>query len=81
VTPLESILEIKAAVHEMARELLSRDPAIYEKAQVKYEVLVNRFFEENEKYLAPQQKDPCIYDVVFFARLIESAIEFYSKQQ
>ena len=72
---LDSIFEIKAAVIDLEKYLRSKDSIVSKKAQRKYERLVGRFFEENEEYLAPQQKVGCVRDMGYFLSLLESAID------
>lgn len=77
MTPIDSMLEIKTAVLDLEKYLLSKDVVVVKRAQGKYENLIDRFFQENENLLAPQQHKACIHDMGYFLSLIESAIELY----
>jgi len=77
MTPIESMFEIKAAVLGLEKYLLVKDAVVVKRAQGKYEKLIERFFQENENLLAPQQHYACIHDMGYFLSLIESAIECY----
>lgn len=75
MTPTDSMFEIKAAVLDLEKYLLSKDKVVVIRAQGKYEKLIDRFFQENENLLAPQQRKACIRNMGYFLSLIESAIE------
>jgi hypothetical protein len=77
MTPIESIYEIKSAVLDLQRYLLSKDVVVSKRAQKKYEQWVDRFFRENESFVAPQQRYACVHDLGYFLSLIESAKEYY----
>lgn len=77
MTPLESIFQIKNAVLDLQRYLMSKDTVVSRRAQKKYEQWVDRFFRENENLLAPQQRYACVHDLGYFLNLIESAKEYY----
>jgi len=44
-----------------------------------YLQLVDRFYEENKSYLAPQQYEAAKKDFEYFMRLIERAVEYHKE--
>lgn len=80
MTFTESIYEIKSGVLDLQRYLLSKDAVVSIRAQKKYEQWVDRFFRENENFLAPEQRYACVHDLGYFLSLVESAKEYYESQ-
>lgn len=77
MTAIESIYEIKSAVLDLQRYLLSKVAVVSKRAQIKYEQLVDRFFRENENLVAHQQRHSCSHDLDYFLNLLESTAEYY----
>jgi hypothetical protein len=77
MTAIESIYEIKEAVLDLQRYLLSKVAVVSKKAQIKYEQLVDRFCRENENLVAPQLRHSCLDDLDYFLNLMESTKEYY----
>ena len=80
MTPIESIYEIKAAVLDLQKYLLSKDPVVSKKAWIKYEQLVERFFRENASFASNQKRQTCLNDINYFLSLMEEAVEHYDFQ-
>ena len=78
MTPVESLYEIREAVLALQRYLLSKDDVVPRRAQIRYEEWVDRFFRENELFIAPQQRYACLSDLGYFLSLIEAAEAYYS---
>lgn len=57
MTPIESLYEIKAAVLDLQRYLLSKDAVVSKRAQIKYKEWVDRFFREDEAIPAGETRD------------------------
>ena len=66
MTPIESIYEIKSAVLDLQRYLLSRDAVVSKRAQIKYEHWVDRFFRENVNFIGPKKRYQCLDDDAYF---------------
>jgi hypothetical protein len=77
MTAIESIYEIKEAVLDLQRYLLSKVAVVSKKAQIKYEQLVDRFFRENKSVVESQQRHSCLDDLDYFLNLMESTKEYY----
>ncbi|MGD0022694.1 MAG: hypothetical protein ABSC54_10375 [Smithellaceae bacterium] len=77
MTAIESIYEIKGAVLDLQRYLLSKDAVVTKRAQTKYRQLVDRFCRENESLVAPQLRHSCLDDLDCFLNLMESTTEYY----
>jgi hypothetical protein len=77
MTLIESLFEIKLTALELQSYLLSNDPVVSKRAQIKYEQLVDRFFRENKTIVTPQQLNPCLHNFSAFMILMEEAIERY----
>jgi hypothetical protein len=77
MTPIESIYEIKKAVLDLKKYLLSKDTVVSRRAQIKYEQWVDRFFREHEIFLASQQRHDSLHNLDYFMSLIESAKKHY----
>ena len=78
MTPIESLYEIREAVLALQKYLVSTDDVVPRRARIRYEEWVDRFFRENERLLAPQQRYACLHDLGYFLSLIEAAEAFYS---
>jgi hypothetical protein len=77
MTPIESIYEIRGAVLDLQKYLHSKDAVVSRRAQIRYEQWVDRFFRENDSFLAPQQRYSCLHNLDYFMSLIDSAKEYY----
>jgi hypothetical protein len=77
MTAIESIYEIKEAVLDLQRYLLSKVTVVSKKAQIKYEQLVDRFFRENKSVVESQKRHSCLDDLDYFLNLMESTKEYY----
>ena len=80
MTPIESIYEIKAAVLDLKKYLLSKDPVVSRKARLKYEQLVDLFFKGHANFIKPEQRSSCLNDFDYFMSLMEEAVEHYDFQ-
>jgi len=76
MTPIESIYQIKEAVVNLERYLLSKDAVVSKKARVKYEQLVNVFFSGNKCLGTPKQRQECLNDKDFFTKLMDESVEY-----
>ena len=74
---LESLREIKLKALRIEPYLSRHDERGIEKAQATYEDLVDRFYQENEDMMAPQQYEAAKKDVEYFMRLVDLAMAFY----
>jgi hypothetical protein len=77
MTPIESIYEIRAAVHDLRRYIQSKDKVVSHRAQHWYEQWVDRFFRENVNVVEPEKRNTCLHDVDYFLKLLESTIEYH----
>jgi hypothetical protein len=77
MTPIESIYEIKSAVIDLQRYLCSKDKVVSKRAQIKYELWVDRFFRENKSFIKPEQRFSCLQDQDCFMNLMDDAVEHY----
>ena len=60
----------------ISNKLQSPDPEEVKTAMVEQLQLVDRFYEENRHYLAPQQYEAAKKDFEYFMRLIQLAEEY-----
>ena len=70
---LESLYEIKLQALRIEPYLEGGD----EKAKATYGNLVDRFYQENEEMMAPQQYEAAKKDFEYFMRLVELALAYY----
>ena len=77
MTPIESIYEIKEAVVNLERYLLSKDAVVSKKARIKYEQLVDVFFRGNKGSETTKQRQDCLNDQDFFMKLMDETVEYY----
>jgi len=77
MTSVESIYEIKAAVLDLQRYLLSKDAVVSKRAQMRYKEWVDRFFRENKSFVPNQKRLTCLNDIDYFLNLMESTVEHY----
>ena len=77
MTPIESIYEIKSAVLDLQKYLLSNDPIVSKKARLKYEQLVDLFFKGHANFIKPEQRSYCLTDFDYFMSLIGKIAECY----
>ena len=77
MTFIESIYEIKFAVLDLQRYLLSKDKVVSYRAQERYKQWVDRFFRENVNVVEPEKRNICLHDFDYFLKLLESTIEYY----
>jgi len=69
-------LQMKQEALSIYSRLQSSDPEEVKAAMGEYLKLVDRFYEENKYYLAPQQNATAKKDFEYFMRLIELAMEY-----
>lgn len=81
MTPLESIYEIRSAVIELRKYLNSKERVVSKRAQMLYQQLVDRFFRENESFIKPDQRFPCLDDPDLFLQIMDSAVAYYYENQ
>ena len=77
MTPIESIYEIKEAVVNLERYLLSKDAVVSKKARVKYEQLVDMFFRGNKSIETTKRRQGCLNNQYFFMSLMDERVEYY----
>lgn len=70
---LESLCEIKLKALSMEPYLEGCD----EKSKETYWDLVDRFYQENEEMIAPQQYEAAKKDFEYFMRLVDLAMAYY----
>jgi len=68
MTPIESIYEIKAKLHDIQSYLHVKNAWVAKTAQNKYEQLVARFFKEHG-CVEPEQRSKCLHDYDYFLSL------------
>ena len=76
VSSLKSLYEIKRKAHSIEPYLDGSD----ENAKANYEDLVDRFYQENEEMMAPQQYEAAKKDVEYFLRLLALAMAYYREE-
>ena len=77
MTPIESIYEIKEAVVNLERYMLSKDSVVSKKARIKYEQLVDVFFRGNKCSETTKYRQECLNDHGFFMKLMDEAVEYF----
>ena len=77
MTPIESIYEIEADLHDLQPYLYSKSTWVAKRAREKYESLVDRFFTENASFVKPEQRHECLRDYEYFLKLMASARDHY----
>lgn len=77
MTPIESLYEIEAAILHLHKYLSSKDRVVSKRARIQYEQLIDRFFKEHSRYVAPEQRINCLDDVDYFLGLMDSVKEYY----
>ncbi len=77
-TSLESLREIKLKALSIEPYLEGRDEKGIEKAKVTYYDLIDRFYQENEEMMAPQQYEAAKKDFEYFMRLIDLALAYFA---
>jgi len=77
MTPIESIYEIRSAVVDLQRFMNSKDIALSKRAFMRYAEWVNRFFREQKCFVAPEHRQSCLDDPVFFIKLLDESAEHY----
>jgi len=70
---------MKQEVLSIYNKLQSPDPVEVKAAMGEYLQLVDRFYEENEYLLAPQQHAKAKKDFEYFMRLVELAEEYHKE--
>jgi len=71
--------QMKQEVLSIYNKLQSPDPVEVKAAMGEYLQLVDRFYEENEYLLAPQQHAKAKKDFEYFMRLVELAEEYHKE--
>lgn len=79
MTPQESIDEIRGLLQELKPYLESRDRVVLHRVRQRYKFLIERFFRENKKVFAPQEKEACLNDVRHFMSLLLTAEDYYNR--
>jgi hypothetical protein len=77
MTPIESIYEIEADLHELQPYLHSKNASVAKKVSIKYEQLIDRFFREHGRLVNPEERSNCLRDHAYFLRLMESTRKGY----
>ena len=77
MTPIESIYEIEADLHDLQPYLHSKSVWAARRAQGKYEHLVDRYFREHCRIVNPEQRSACLHDDTYLLSLLESARQSY----
>ena len=77
MTPIESIYEIEADLHDLQPYLHSKSTLVSKRAQGKYEQLVERYFREHDGMLNPERRSDCLQDDRYFLSLLESTRKSY----
>jgi len=79
MTKLESITDIRHTVFHLRLqyELIGDDVEALRVFQAAHEQLLNRFYEENEDLMAPQQYEAAKQDYEYFMRLVDLAYYHY----
>ena len=67
-------------VLSLLSKLQSSDPEEVKTGIEEYHQLVDRFHQENEDFMAPQQYEAAQVDVEYFLRLIELALAYEKKE-
>ena len=73
--------QMKQEALSLSNRLQSSDDAEVKAAMGEYLQLVNRFYEENEHLMAPQQYEAAKKDFEYFLRLIELAQEYHRDEK
>ena len=71
--------QMKQEVLSIHKKWQSPDAEEVKAAMGEYLQLVDRFYEENKSYLAPQQYETAKKDFEYFMRLIELAEEYHKE--
>jgi hypothetical protein len=74
---LESLRETKFTVLRMIPHLCEAEEAEFQKYLDEYNVLLDRFYQENIKMMAPAQYKVAQADGEYFVRLVDLAITYY----
>ena len=77
MTPIESIYEIEADLHDLQPYLHSKSALVSKRAQREYEQLVDRYFREHSRMVNPEQRSDCLDDDRYFFNLLESTRKSY----
>ena len=77
MTPIESIYEIEADLHDLQPYLHSKSAWVSKRAQGKYKQLVDRYFREHGRIVNPKQRSDCLHDDKYFISLLESTRKSY----
>jgi len=77
MTPIESIFEIEADLHDLQPYLYSKNAWVAKRAWDKYEQLVERFFKEHGRVTDSAQRSACLHDDKYFLSLLESTRKSY----
>lgn len=78
---MESLRKIKFKSLRIKPYLEGRDEKGIEKAKATYEDLVDRFYQENEEMMAPQQYEAAKKDIEYFMQLVDLAYHYFEDME
>ena len=78
---LESLHEIKLKALQIQSCLEGADELWSEKIKETYRDLVDRFYQENEDMIPPQQYEAAKKDFEYFMRLVDLAMAYYQEEE
>lgn len=80
MTKLESLQDIKDTVIKLQKTLIGPDKESIMKAEKAFQELVDRFYQENEEMMAPQQYEASKKDFEYFIQLVKLAITYEQEE-
>ena len=81
MTKLESLQDIKGTAMMLLNILMGSDIEAIKAAEGALHLLVDRFYQENEEMIPPQQYEAANKDFEYFIRLVDLALAYYGEEE